>query len=147
MNRKFFTPQIIPLESKVNSTGKLTFFEGMEDFPFHINRSFWISGVPEGANRGVHAHKKETQLLICLQGIIRVELEDLSKTKFSFDLSDADHALFIPPMTWSSVCFGSDVLLLVLSDQQFDEEDYIRSKEEFQILQRRHLKENTDGSK
>jgi dTDP-4-dehydrorhamnose 3,5-epimerase-like enzyme len=147
MNRKFFNPQIIPLESKVNSTGKLTFFEGMEDFPFAINRSFWISGVPEGANRGVHAHKKETQLLICLQGSVRVELEDLSKTKFSFDLSDADHALFIPPMTWSSVCFGPDVLLLVLSDQPYDEEDYIRSKEEFQILQNLHLKDDTYGSK
>lgn len=140
MNRKFFTPQLIPLESKVNSTGKLTFFEGFEDFPFPINRSFWISGVPEGAKRGVHAHKKENQLLICLQGNVCVDLEDLSGAKFSFHLTDADHALFIPPMTWSSVRFGPDVLLLVLSDQQYDEEDYIRNKEEFQILQHRHLK-------
>jgi dTDP-4-dehydrorhamnose 3,5-epimerase-like enzyme len=135
MNRKIFPPHLIQLESKVNPMGKLTFFEGTEDFPFPIHRSFWISGVPEGGKRGVHAHRMETQLLICLQGKVSVDLEDLSGTKFTFLLSNADQALLIPPMIWSSVTFGVNVLLLVLSDQHFDEEDYIRNKADFSALQ------------
>jgi dTDP-4-dehydrorhamnose 3,5-epimerase-like enzyme len=135
MNWKIFPPHLIQLESKVNPMGKLTFFEGTEDFPFPIYRSFWISGVPEGGKRGVHAHRKESQLLICLQGKVSVDLEDLSGTKFTFLLNNADQALLIPPMIWSSVTFEANVLLLVLSDLHFDEEDYIRKKEDFSALQ------------
>jgi len=140
MNRKTFPPHLIQLESKANTSGKLTFFEGTEDFPFPINRSFWIRGVPEGGKRGVHAHKMETQLLICLHGNVSVDLEDLSGAKFKFLLDNADQALLIPPMIWSSVTFGANVLLLVLSDKHFDEEDYIRRFEDFQALQGAYLK-------
>lgn len=146
MNRKLFPPHVIQLESRVNPSGKLTFFEGTEKFPFPINRSFWISRVPEGSKRGVHAHKRETQLLICLHGQVSIDLEDLSGTKFTFNLDHADQALLIPPMTWSSVTFGANVLLLVLSDHSFDEEDYIRKKADFQAFQQAYLKGDFHGS-
>ncbi|MFD2202760.1 sugar 3,4-ketoisomerase [Shivajiella indica] len=140
MNPKIIPPRLIQLESKVNPTGKLTFFEGTGDFPFPIKRSFWIRGVPEGRKRGVHAHKRETQLLICLQGMVSVQLEDLAGAKFNFHLDQAEQALLIPPLIWSSVTFGSNVILLVLADLAFDEEDYIRKKDEFKALQDAYLK-------
>lgn len=140
MKQDLMAPRILELENRTSATGKLTFFEPSSDFSFQIKRTFWISSVPEGAKRGVHAHKKESQLLICLNGTVQVELEDVEKNTFHFELSSPDKALFLPPLVWSSVCIGKDAILLVLSDQEFCEEDYIRDKADFANLQSNYQK-------
>jgi hypothetical protein len=136
-------PVLIRLHSNVQSSGKLTFFEGSKAFPFALKRSFWISGVPEGKQRGVHAHKMENQLLICLHGAVIVKLECLDKKHFEFELDHADKALVLPPLIWSSVTFGKGAVLLVLADQPFDEADYIREKAVFEQLQEHFLNHNS----
>jgi dTDP-4-dehydrorhamnose 3,5-epimerase-like enzyme len=140
MKQNLMAPKILELEKRTSATGKLTFFESSTDFPFQIKRSFWISSVPAGAKRGLHAHKKESQLLICLNGSVVVELEDLGKSTFHFELYSPDKALFLPPLVWSAVSFGKGAILLVLSDQKFREADYIRNKADFENLQLNYLK-------
>lgn len=140
MKHNLMVPRLIELENRTSATGKLTFFESSTDFPFQIKRSFWISAVPSDAKRGVHAHKKESQLLICLHGTVYVDLEDLGKNTFHFELSSPDKALFLPPLIWSAVSFGENAILLVLSDQEFREEDYIRDKADFENIQSNYLK-------
>ncbi|MFD2037658.1 sugar 3,4-ketoisomerase [Belliella marina] len=130
----FPKPEIIVLNGVVNETGQLHFFEKSDDFPFEIKRSFWITGVPKGEKRGVHAHKRETQLLIALKGEVEVRLEDRSGNTYSFVLDQPNHALVLPALYWSEVIFGNDAILLVLSDHGFSESDYIRNKEEFDAL-------------
>lgn len=133
-------PELITLESNIQPSGKLTFFEGLEAFPFPIKRSFWISGVPDGEQRGVHAHITENQLLICLYGRVSVKLECLDKMHFEFSLEQADRALVLPPLIWSSVTFEKDAVLLVLADKPFDEMDYIRERTDFERIQEEYLK-------
>lgn len=142
MKAALVRPVLIQLKSNIQPSGKLTFFEGTVAFPFPIKRSFWILGVPEGEKRGVHAHKVEKQLLICLKGEVKVNLECLDRKMYEFVLDQADKALVLPPLVWSSVTFGKDAILLVLADQAFDEEDYIREPKDFENLQEEFLRKN-----
>ncbi len=139
MKSTIIRPELITLNSNIQPSGKLTFFEGLEAFPFPIKRDFWISEVPDGEQRGVHAHKKENQLLICLHGRVNVKLECLDKMLIEFSLEQAERGLVLPPLVWSSVTFEKDALLLVLADQPFDERDYIREKVEFERIQEEYL--------
>ncbi|MCH7415158.1 FdtA/QdtA family cupin domain-containing protein [Belliella sp. R4-6] len=127
----FSNPKLILLEGIVNETGSLHFFEYSEALPFSIKRSFWITEVPQGGKRGVHAHKKETQVLIALKGSVKVSLEGKSSSKYEFILDHPNKALILPAMFWSEVTFEKDTVLLVLSDQEFLESDYIRDKSQF----------------
>lgn len=144
MKEKLHRPELIQLKSHVNETGKLTFFEGNGLFPFPIQRSFWILGVPEGEQRGVHAHKQENQLLICLSGEVEINLECLDRKAYSFKLQKEDQALFIPCRIWSSVTFGDRAVLLVMADRAFDEEDYVRDEYIFRQMQEEYLKTNEE---
>lgn len=128
-------PHIFHLSGHSNESGRLTFFEGNEQFPFPIHRSFWIMNVPIGDKRGVHAHKEEIQVLVAVNGNVTVSLTDISGESFIFDLNSPEVALYIPAMIWSEVLFGKDTILLGLSDRAFDENDYIRDKKEFEKLQ------------
>jgi dTDP-4-dehydrorhamnose 3,5-epimerase-like enzyme len=140
MKANLHRPELIHLKSHITETGKLTFFEGNGLFPFPIKRSFWILGVPEGQQRGVHAHKQENQLLICLSGNVQVNLECLDGKQYIFTLQKEDEALYIPNMTWSSVTFGREAVLLVMADRAFDEADYIRDKNSFRQMQEDYFK-------
>ena len=128
-------PHIFNLSGHSNRSGNLTFFEGNELFPFPIHRSFWIRNVAVGNKRGIHAHKKENQVLVAINGNVTVSLTDISGESYIFELNSPDLALYIPAMIWSEVQFGQDVILLGLSDRAFDENDYIRDKKEFEKLQ------------
>ncbi|SVB74467.1 uncharacterized protein METZ01_LOCUS227321, partial [marine metagenome] len=45
------------------------------DIPFIVKRLFYITDVPNQETRGFHAHRKNQQYLICLDGRIVVELK------------------------------------------------------------------------
>lgn len=130
---QFSKPEIILLKGVGSDSGDLHFLEESEDFPFAIARSFWITGVPEGEKRGVHAHKEEIQVLIAVQGTLEVSLEK-GEEIVSFSLNSPNQALILPAMYWSEVIFGKGSVLLGLSNRKFSESDYIRDKNEFDAL-------------
>ena len=130
---QFSKPEIILLNGVGSDSGDLHFIEEGGEFPFAIARSFWITDVPEGGIRGVHAHKEETQVLIALQGVLEVRLEKGGKV-LSFSLNSPNQALILPAMYWSEVTFSKGAVLLGLSNRKFSESDYIRDKDEFNAL-------------
>jgi len=131
-------PDIILLDGQKSSLGLLTFINKPEDFPIQIKRTFWITGVPEGSARGFHAHFEETQVLVCLQGMLKIFFEDLEGEKFQFELKEPNQALVLPVMVWSEVTFFDNAILLVLSNKYFSEKDYIRKKQDFERLQQEY---------
>jgi hypothetical protein len=139
MNDMLSKPKLIILDSYSNPSGILTYFEGCEEFETPIRRPFWLRGVPDGHVRGVHAHKREKQVVICLKGRVDVTLDCLDKEKYLFELDSPDKGLIVPPMTWSSFTFYENAILLVLSDQNFDEEDYIRDRGYYESMQNQYL--------
>ncbi|QDH79967.1 hypothetical protein FKX85_13375 [Echinicola soli] len=130
-------PYLFHLGEKKNSTGKLNFWEGSQ-LPFEVKRAFWITEVPAGGVRGVHAHKLDNQITVCLQGSVKIALEDLSNNRYEFILQDSKEALYLPRLVWSTFTFTANSVLLVLSESDFDEADYIRNKEEFDKLKDGH---------
>ncbi|MCH7400636.1 sugar 3,4-ketoisomerase [Belliella kenyensis] len=127
----FIFPKLISFDGHARPDGQIRFMSSTDEFDFDVKRVFWISDVPEGSLRGVHAHKKEVQLLIAMSGVLIVELEGKMGDRSRFVLDSPSKGLIIPAMYWSSVEFGEQAILLGMGNMGFDEEDYIRDRDEF----------------
>lgn len=128
-------PELIFLKPKRGENGQLHFMEEPSSIPFAVKRLFWLDSIAVGATRGIHAHREEMQVLVCLSGCVKALLENLAGEKFSFELDSPSKALFVPAMIWTEFTFGKDAVLLGISDRQFSEEDYIRERKEFEAFQ------------
>jgi hypothetical protein len=130
-------PELIFLEPNGNESGQLHFVEEPTKIPFPIKRLFWLNKIAPGAKRGIHAHREESQVLVCLTGKVSALLEVLSGEKFLFELNSPSKALLIPPMVWTEFTFDKDSVLLGISDRQYSEGDYIRERAEFEVFQKK----------
>jgi hypothetical protein len=104
-----------------------------EKLPFVPRRVFWVTDVPQGEERGNHAHVKTEQILVCLRGRIVVRLDRGDGPKESV-LKVGEH-VYVGRMTWDSQVFmtGKDVLFAVCSTK-YDKDDYIDDKEVFYTM-------------
>jgi dTDP-4-dehydrorhamnose 3,5-epimerase-like enzyme len=110
--------------------GFLVAYEAAAHFQIDLRRVFVVSGHG-GAERGKHAHRELTQVLVCLSGACRVTCDD-GKSKQEVLLDRPERALVIPPGIWAKQHYIDPVnVLMVLCDLPFDEGDYIRNYEEF----------------
>ncbi len=104
------------------------------DLPFTPNRVFYVSNVPKGEERGNHAHYKNQQLLICIQGIIEVKLKDSRQERLVVEshILYPSESIFIDSMVWDSQIYytGSDILLSLCSCP-YDDKDYIHTYTEY----------------
>ena len=104
--------------------------------PFMPARFFMVYDVPSRETRGEHAHKVCAQFLICVAGSVRVLADDgVSRTDI---LLDSPHKGFLlPAMTWGTQYdYSVDAVLLVFASHAYDNDDYIRSYDEFLALAR-----------
>ncbi|WP_347157979.1 sugar 3,4-ketoisomerase [Pontibacter chitinilyticus] len=101
------------------------------NLPFAVKRVFWTHGTPAAVVRGRHAHKATEQVLVAVQGRIRVAVDNGS-TQQTFILDAPDQGLYLPPLHWANLNFEEGALLLCLTSSDFSEADYIRSYEAFQ---------------
>lgn len=95
-----------------------------------VKRIFYIKNVPSGETRGNHAHRKNTQILICIHGEILVTLDD-SKSKKEILLKEGQ-SITVDKMVWATQKYttGKDILF-VLCSEEYNEDDYIRQYEQF----------------
>ena len=79
--------------------GNLTFIEGNIHIPFSIKRVYYLYDVPGGSERGGHAHKDLSQLIVAMSGSFDITLDDgISKQRFH--LNRSYQGLYICPMIW-----------------------------------------------
>lgn len=122
---------IIRLPMIENRSGNITIVENNQHLPFNVKRVFYIYDIPGGKDRGAHAHKECHQFLIAVSGSFEVEVDD-GKTKRTFNLNRPDMGLHVPPYIWASEKnFSSGCVCLVLTSHKYDENDYIRSYEDY----------------
>lgn len=127
-------PKIIQLPKIQDPRGNLSFFENLGQIPFEIARTYWIYDVPGGETRGSHAFKEQQEFVIALSGSFDVVLNDGEKEE-KFTLNRSYHGLYIPKMVWRTLeNFSTNSLALIVSDKMYDEGDYIRDFNEFEIL-------------
>lgn len=123
--------RVVALQEIVDSRGTLMVAEASRHVPFPITRIFTVTGVPVGQLRGHHAHYRCHQMLICLNGALRINVDDGSRTR-EVTLSRPGQGLHIPPGLWSEQAYmEADTVALVLCDRAYEEEDYIRDRNTF----------------
>ncbi len=122
---------IIELPKTTDPRGNLTFIEGMRHIPFDIRRVYYLYDVPGGAERGGHAHKALSQLIIAMSGSFDVILDDGMEKK-RFHLNRSYQGLYVCPMIWRELDnFSSGSVCMVLASNEYDEADYYRDYAEF----------------
>ena len=128
--------KIIQLPKILDPRGNLSFLETGNHIPFEIKRTYWIYDVPGGEIRGGHAFKEQNEFIIVLSGSLDVIVYDGEKEK-KFPLNRSYYGLFIPNGLWRYMeNFATNTLALVVSSTSFNENDYIRNKEQYkQFLQ------------
>lgn len=107
--------------------GSLTPIEGKNDVPFEIKRVYYITKVEGNVTRGFHSHRRLHQVLICLNGSIKIRLINPEGEEV-IELKDPSIGLYIGPYIWREMFdFSEGSVLLVLASEYFDEDDYIRN--------------------
>lgn len=110
-----------------DSRGNLSFIETGKHVPFTIKRAYWLYDVPGGALRVGHAYKKQQEFIVAISGSFDVVLTDERETR-KIQLNRSYYGLFLPKMTWRSLeNFSTNSLALILSDTNYEEQDYIRN--------------------
>ena len=126
--------KLISLKTFIDSEGSLVPIESGLSIPFKIKRVFYIFEVHDQKDRGEHSHYKTEQVLICLNGKVKVLCDD-GKNRKEWVLDKPNQALYIPNLIWDEqIYLTPDSVLLVFANTHYDESDYITDYEEFKRL-------------
>jgi len=119
--------------------GKMIPIEYPKQIDFPINRIYYIYEVDEGIRRGYHSHNELEQILIAVHGKVKI----LTKTPYEekvYELDNPSKGLYIGPMVWREMFdFEDNAVLLVLASHEYDESDYIRNYDEYEIKAKRYF--------
>lgn len=119
----------ITFPAKLSNDASLFVYEHTSHVPFNIERVFVVS-AEQACNRGAHAHKKCNQLLVCLKGRIELTIKD-GKAQKNVMMSDPAKGMLVPAGLWAEQSYDSGSVLMVLTDQPYDESDYIRDYNDY----------------
>ena len=125
---------LLKFDSHTDSRGTLTVasLSDRSKLPFEVNRIFWITGVPDQAHRGKHAHRFCWETLIPVHGQFKVRVDDGKGICEVFALDHPEKGLVIPPMVWCELFdFSDDAVCLCLASGNYDKEGYISDYSEF----------------
>jgi len=115
---------LIDLPTYKDITGNLTVAEKL--IPFEIKRFYYIYDV--NSKRGGHRHKKTIQAFICLGGKCEIYLND-GKNEDTIVLDKPTKCLIVEKEDWHTMDkFSKGSILLVLSSEHYNKNDYINEK-------------------
>lgn len=110
-----------------DNRGNLVVIESKEDIPFEIKRVFYMYGTDKKQVRGNHANKKSSFVLVNVAGSSKIKIDDGFSTAI-VELNKPRMGIYIPKMIWKEMYdFSKDSVMLVLSDEHYDAEEYIRN--------------------
>ena len=111
--------------------GNLVVIEGKSDVPFEIKRMFYMYGTDGNWVRGQHANRKSDFVLVNVAGRSKVKIDDGFSTAV-IELNKPRMGIYIPRMIWKEMYdFSSDSVMLVLSSEHYDAEEYIRNYSDY----------------
>ncbi|MBM3453678.1 MAG: WxcM-like domain-containing protein [Bacteroidetes bacterium] len=116
----------------VDARGNLTYLQHPQHIPFEIKRVFWTYDVPGGQIRGGHAYRTQQEIIIALSGSFDVVVTNRYQNTHRVTLNRSYHGVLLPAMTWRHMeNFSTNAVALHISDQDYNESDYIRDFEQF----------------
>ena len=126
--------RIIEINKILDQRGNLSFLQSNKEVPFEIKRVYWIYDVPGGEMRGGHAYKNLNEVIIALSGSYDVVLHDGEK-EYRYHLNRSYYGLYVPKMMWRHIeNFSTNSLALILTDDLYKEDEYIRGFDAFKQM-------------
>ena len=120
-----------------DSRGVLVAFDLAQGLPFPLARTYAISLVPAGVERGHHAHRRLKQVFYAIGGTFRLSL-DSGTEKLDIIVGSDSGAIYVPPLHWLRISeFSLHVSCLVLASESYSKADYINDYQEFLALSAR----------
>lgn len=124
---------IIEFNEIGKNEGKLISLEVGVNILFDIKRVYYIFEVPKSTRRGYHSHKQLKQVLVCINGSVKIDTE-YNNVKNTTILDSANKGLYLGSNVWREMYdFSQGAVLMVLASEIYDEKDYIRDYSEFKL--------------
>ena len=133
MNPNVFNVESIEFCVHGDKRGKLIALEQLTDkVPFEIKRVYYIYDTKKKMARGNHTHRALKQILVCLKGTCTIVCETPDGNILEYKLSKPEIGLMIQGLVWRQMKdFSEDAVLMVLANEHYNEDDYIRDYEVF----------------
>lgn len=139
-------PYKIILQEKGDDNGLLTIAEKGKEIPFETKRIFYIYNTKQGVVRGKHANINSEFFIINIQGSCKIKVTDGDHEEY-FYLDKQNQAVYIPKMLWKEMYdFSPNSILLVLSNEIYDPNEYLRDYDEYCKKMREERNENINYS-
>lgn len=111
--------------------GEMIVAECGKEIPFNIKRIFYMYNTKGDIIRGKHANRNSEFVFINIKGSCRI-LVDNGFDKEEVVLDEPNKGIYIDRMIWKDMYdFSEDAILLVLSNEVYDSNEYIRDYEEY----------------
>lgn len=123
--------QLLYFQEKGDMRGHMVIIEQLKDVPFDIKRLFYIYGSDETVRRGMHANRNSEFVLINVAGKSKVKVFD-GHFEHIYELNQPHTGVYLPKMVWKEMYdFSEDSVLLVLSSEIYDANEYIRDFDDY----------------
>ena len=132
--KEFQNAHVIEMGEKNDARGSLAFVELLRLCGFAPKRLFFLDDFSEGTVRGNHAHKACQQVIFVLRGQAQIEVDD-GEVFSRIILKNDNRILHVKAMTWVTIVdVPKNSLILVAASEEYDESDYLRSRQEFEAM-------------
>ena len=132
MSKNYLDVKMLEFRLVGDERGSLVICEGNKDIPFIAKRLFYIFGSDSSAIRGNHANRKSEFVLINVAGSSKVRIKDGCGNEMVFSLNRPHTGIYIPAMVWKEMYdFSKNSVLLCLSSEYYDADEYIRNYDDY----------------
>jgi len=91
--------------------------------------------VPGGETRGGHAFREQQEFIVAMSGSFDVVIDTGKGRKKKFSLNRSYFGLYVPAGCWRQMTnFSTNSIALVLASTPYNENDYMRSFDDFRIF-------------
>lgn len=123
--------KLIEFKELGDERGQLFSIESNLNIPFDIKRVYYMLGMENKLPRGFHAHKELNQVAVCIKGHCKFLMDD-GKNKDIVSMNSSSTGIVISKLIWHEMYdFSDDCILMVLADDIYNENDYIRNYDDF----------------
>ena len=116
--------KLIHIPEHKDQRGCLNVVEFETHIPFPVHRTFWISGVPYGQQRGGHAHWTCHEAVFAVSGSVSISIDN-GHEQVDIVLDKKNDGVIIPAGAWCELKdFAAGTVLVVFASEPYDASGY-----------------------
>jgi len=123
--------KIVNFEEIDDGRGFLDVFQKGVNIDFDLKRVFYSYNIDDKSRKGMHSNRKSEFLLISVACSCKVVVDD-GYNREEFVLDKPSFGLYCDKMVWKEMYdFSQNNVLLVLSSEVYDKDEYIKDYDSF----------------